>query len=102
MPHGWLVHALRVALVADVGDAPRTMVEFRAGAETAHVRLDGSLVCVEPGEADLPDTVVTGTARGFYALFVDRDFDAVEVEGDHDALDRLVRAVPQVEPVLAG
>jgi hypothetical protein len=46
--------------------------------------------------------VVTGNARGFYSLFVDRDFDAVEVEGDHDALDRLVRAVPQVEPVVVG
>ena len=101
MPHGWLVHALRVALVADVGEAPPAVVEFRAGDETAHVRLDGSLVCVEPGAADVADTVVTGTARGFYALFVDRDFDAVEVEGDGDALERLVRAVPQVETVVA-
>jgi hypothetical protein len=65
------------------------------------VRLEGSLVCVEPGAADVADTVVTGTARGFYALFVDRDFDAVEVEGDGDALERLVRAVPQVETVVA-
>ena len=102
MPHGWLVHALRVALVADVGEAPRALVEFRSGGEVAHVRLDGSRVCIEPGEADVPDTVVTGTARGLYGLFVDRDFDAVEIDGDRDALERLVRAVPAVEPAVVG
>jgi DNA-binding HxlR family transcriptional regulator len=98
-PHGWLVHGLRVGLVANVGEASPTVVEFRAGEEVASVRLDGGAVVVEAGEAVAPDATVVGTARGYYALFVDRDFDAVEIEGDREALERLIRAVPEVEPV---
>jgi DNA-binding HxlR family transcriptional regulator len=98
-PPGWLVHGLRVGLVADVGEAPASVVEFRSGDEVASVRLDGGTVVVEAGEAEAPDATVVGTARGYYGLFVDRDFDAVEIEGDPEALARLVRAVPDVEPV---
>lgn len=100
MHPGWLVHALRVAPVADPGDGAPAAVEFRAGDEVATVRLDGRAVVVESGPAEVPDTVVVGDAAGFYALFVERDFDAVEIEGDREPLERLVRAVPEVEPVV--
>lgn len=94
---GWLVHALRVALVADLTDTPDTVVEFRSGDEVASVRFARGSVVVEPVAAHDPDATVTGTPRGYYALFVDRDFDAVEVEGDPAAVERLLRAVPAVE-----
>jgi len=99
---GWLVHGLRMALVADVADAPAFVVEFRTGDEVATARLVEGSVVVEPAEARDPDATVVGTPRGYYALFVDRDFDAVEVEGDRATVECLLRAVPTVEPLTAA
>ena len=101
-PAGWLVHALRVAVVQDVSEFPDALVQFRSGDEVATARVSGGRYAVEPGEAETPDVTVSGNARGIYQLFVDRDFDAVEIDGDQDALERLVRAVPDVEPVVAA
>ena len=99
---GWLVHALRVAVVQDVSELPDAVIEFRCGEELATVRVSGGRFSVEPAEADAPDARVEATARGVYALFVDRDFDAVSIDGDRDAVERLVRAVPDVELLPVG
>jgi DNA-binding HxlR family transcriptional regulator len=99
---GWLAHALRVGLEQNVGDVTDTVVEFHSGDEIATVRVGGGNFALESALAAQPDAVVTGTARDYWALFVDRDFDAVDVQGDRVALERLMRTVPAVEPLLTA
>ena len=71
-------------------DAAR--VEFRIGDELASV-VDGRVV---DGAIDDPDAVVAGDAPAFYCLMVDRDLDAVTVEGSSDAVRELLAALPAV------
>lgn len=97
---GWLAHALRVGLEQNVAEVPDTVVEFRSGDEVATVSVLGGSFSIEPVAADAPDAVVIGTAREYWALFIERDFDAVVVHGDHDALDRLLRSVPEISPIM--
>lgn len=101
-PAGWLVHGLRVAVIQDVSELPDAVIEFRCADEVATVRVTGGRFSVEGVEAEAPDATVEATARGFYVLFVDRDVDAVSIEGDREAVERLVRAVPDIEPVPVG
>lgn len=101
MHPGWLLHAMRVGLDQEVADAPDTTVEFRAGDEVVTVRIEGGRFHVARECAEEPDAVVEGTARSIYALLVERDLEAVAVEGDAAALERLLRTVPAVEPVAA-
>jgi DNA-binding HxlR family transcriptional regulator len=97
---GWLAHALRVGLEQNVADVAATIVEFRSGDEIVTVRAGDGSFALELAEADEPDAVVTGTARAYWGLFVERDLDAVDIQGDRDALERLLRTVPTVEPLL--
>ena len=82
---GWLHGALRIALPA----ASRRRIEFRIGDEIASVVDDD----IHEGSIDAPDAVVIGDAPGFYCLMVERDIDAVSVEGDADAVGAMLAAL---------
>jgi DNA-binding HxlR family transcriptional regulator len=86
---GWLHGALRIALPADCVDA---RLEFRIGDERASV--DGGTIL--EGGIDQPDAVVVGDAAGFYRLMVERDLDAVSVEGDAEAVRSLLSRLPEM------
>ncbi len=88
---GWLANALDI-VVAPL--APAGRFEFRAGAEIAS--LVDRRVLREP--IDHPDVVVAGDPEGIYALFMDRCFDAVTVEGDRTLLDQLLEVAPDGSP----
>jgi hypothetical protein len=92
---GWLHGALRIALPAAAG--PRR-VEFRIGDEIAAV-VDDTVV---EGPVDEPEAVVTGDAPGFYCLLVDRDIDAVSIEGDVEALSAMLASLPAVPRAVAA
>jgi DNA-binding HxlR family transcriptional regulator len=80
---GWLEHALRLAISLS---APQGTFVFHVGDEIASL-VDGEAA---PGAAPDPDVVVRTDPPGFYDLFVQRRFDAVEVDGDAALLERLV------------
>lgn len=84
---GWLVDALRMA--CPPMPAP-VAVEFRIGDEVASF-VAGTVLA---GGADAPDAVVVGDAVGFYQMFVERDLDGVSIEGDREALGRLLSLLP--------
>jgi hypothetical protein len=80
---GWLATALEMAL-APQDDA--RCVEFRVGDESAWVA-DGEVRTDAPAEAD---AVVEADPPGLYHLLMDGDVNAVHVEGDRSAVERLV------------
>jgi DNA-binding HxlR family transcriptional regulator len=84
---GWLQDALHIAM-------PPTAVsiEFRIDDEVASL-VDGEVV---GGPAARPDVVVSGDARGFYDLVVERDVDAVEIRGSRTALRAFLDTLPAV------
>jgi len=84
---GWLHGALRIALPSDCSGA---RIEFRIGDE--HASLAGNTV-VE-GAVDEPNAVVIGDASGFYRLMVDRDVEAVSIEGDVQVVRAMLAALP--------
>jgi DNA-binding HxlR family transcriptional regulator len=84
---GWLPGALRIALP---GTCAPARIEFRIGDEVAS--LDGR--DVRAGTIESPDAVVTSEPAGFYALMVDRDLGAVEIQGDRDVVVALLDALP--------
>ena len=51
------------------------------------------------GPVETPEAVIVGDSAGFYNLMVERDLDAVSVEGDVDAVRALLAALPSVQPV---
>ena len=65
-------------------------VEFRIDDQVVSP-VDGDVVS---GPAERPDVVVTGDARGFYHLVVDRDLEAVEVTGSSDLLREILATLP--------
>jgi DNA-binding HxlR family transcriptional regulator len=84
---GWLSGALRIAVPeACTG----TRIEFRIGDEVASI--DGRTIHAGPVED--AEAVVTGDATGFYRLFVDRELDAVTIEGDTGVLHALLELLP--------
>ena len=87
---GWLRGALRIALPANCGPG---RIEFRIGDEIASVAGDEIL----EGPAEEPAAVVVGDARGFYCLMVERDLDAVSIEGDADAVRAILALLPPVQ-----
>ena len=90
---GWLLGALRTT--AWGVDAAGSLI-FRVGPEVASL-VDGEAL---NGAVEDADAVVSGDAKGFYHLFVDRDFDGVEIEGDRDVVERVLQAVwPNAAPV---
>jgi DNA-binding HxlR family transcriptional regulator len=86
---GWLPGALRIALP---GTCTPARIEFRVGDEVA--ALDGREV--RAGSVDAPDAVVVAEPAGFYALMVDRDLDAVAIEGDRGVVEAMLGALPPV------
>jgi DNA-binding HxlR family transcriptional regulator len=80
---GWLATALECGLPAH-GDA--ACVEFRVGDEAYWLK-DGEVWTEAPAEVD---AVVEADAPGIYHLLIDADVDAVQVEGDRSAVERLV------------
>jgi DNA-binding HxlR family transcriptional regulator len=86
---GWLPGALRIALPPG-GTGAR--IEFRIGDEIAS--LVGHEIHAGPGED--PDAVVVSDAPGFYCLLVDRDLDAVTIDGDANAVRAMLAALPPV------
>jgi hypothetical protein len=80
---GWLARALDTITA---GAAPGGRFEFRIDEEVASI-VDGD---VGNGSAADADAIVTGTAAGFYHLYVDGDWSGIEVEGDREAVERLV------------
>jgi len=80
---GWLATALECAL------PPRhdgRCVEFRVGDESVWVA-EGDVRTDAPGEVD---AVVEADPPGLYYLLVEGDIDAVRVDGDRSAVERIV------------
>jgi DNA-binding HxlR family transcriptional regulator len=84
---GWLATALECGLPAH-GDA--ACVEFRVGDEAYWLK-DGEVLTEAPAEAD---AVVHADPPGIYHLLIDGDVDAVQVDGDRSAVERLVLRDP--------
>jgi DNA-binding HxlR family transcriptional regulator len=85
---GWLPGALRVALPSSTVGS----IEFRIGDELASIA-DGQVV---EGAIDEPNAIVVGDPPAFYCLLVDRDIDAVSVDGDVEAVRAMLAALPPV------
>jgi DNA-binding HxlR family transcriptional regulator len=86
---GWLHGALRIAL-----PSTDSRLEFRIGAEIASVESNE----VVEGPISEPDAVIAGDPRDFYCLMVERDLDAVSIEGDAGAVRAMLDALPPVQP----
>jgi DNA-binding HxlR family transcriptional regulator len=84
---GWLANAVDCVLAPI---APPGHFEFRAGDDVATL-IDG---VAHPGSVGEPDVVVSGTPQSIYTMFVERRVDVVDVAGDTDLLDQLVRVAP--------
>jgi DNA-binding HxlR family transcriptional regulator len=84
---GWLANAVDIVLAPL---APAGRFEFRVGDEIASL-VDGE---AQAGPAENPDVVVEGDPEAIYYMFVERRLDLVQVQGDHDLLERLVEAAP--------
>jgi DNA-binding HxlR family transcriptional regulator len=82
---GWLHGALRIALPST--DA---RLEFRIGGEVASVEGDE----VVDGAIAEPDAVISGDPPGFYCLMVERDIDAVSIDGDAGAVRAMLDSLP--------
>jgi DNA-binding HxlR family transcriptional regulator len=92
---GWLLGALDLAISPLAHEGA---VAFRIGDERASI-VDGRAV---PGLASVVDAIVEGDPTGFYHLFVDGDLGGVRIEGDREAVERLVSAFsPAPEPLPA-
>jgi DNA-binding HxlR family transcriptional regulator len=82
---GWLVNALDLSLSPI---SPTGRLAFRIGEEEASL-VDG---LARPGLVDDPDVFVESDAIGFYHLVVNRQTEGVRIEGDFEALERLIDA----------
>jgi hypothetical protein len=87
---GWLAGALQMAFPP----ATSGRFEFRIGGEVASL-VDGAVI---EGPTVRPEAVISGDAEGFYRLVVDRDLDAVSVDGSRAAVRRLLEALPPAAP----
>jgi DNA-binding HxlR family transcriptional regulator len=92
---GWLLGALRIALPST---CTSERIEFRIGDEI--VSADGGKVVA--GHIDEPDATIVGDALDFYRLMVDRDPDAVVVEGSADAVLSMLAALPPFRAAAVG
>jgi DNA-binding HxlR family transcriptional regulator len=80
---GWLANALEMGLPARRDEA---CVEFRVGDESYWLK-DGDVWTDPPAEVD---AVVEADPQGIYHLLIDGDVEAVQVQGDRSAVERLV------------
>jgi DNA-binding HxlR family transcriptional regulator len=87
LDEGWLPGALCIALPST--DA---RIEFHIGDEVASVER-GEVV---PGPLERPDAVISGDPPALYRLMVDRDLEAVSIEGDVEVVRAMVAALPPV------
>ena len=85
LEEGWLPGALCIALPST--DA---RIEFHIGDEVASVER-GEVV---PGPVERPDAVISGDPPALYRLMVDRDLEAVSIEGDVEVVRAMVAALP--------
>jgi DNA-binding HxlR family transcriptional regulator len=92
---GWLAGALQLAFPPQPADV---RIEFRAGDEVASFAEGG----VVAGPIEAPDAVIESDAAGFYHFVVDHDPSCVEVEGDADAVTRLLATLPYAGSPRAG
>ena len=88
---GWLRGALRIALPANCGPG-RHRVPHRRRDRIGGRRRDSS-----KGQPKSPRQSSSGDARGFYCLIVERDLDAVSIEGDADAVHAILALLPPVQ-----
>jgi len=84
---GWLPGALRIALPLEHLES---RIEFRVDGEVASVA-DREIV---RGAIESPDAVIVGDGSGFYHLLVERDLEAISVEGDIEAVRAMLAALP--------
>ena len=89
---GWLEKALRTTVAPF---APSARIGFSIDGEEA--TLDAGAV-VE-GLLDEPDAVVRGTPADLYALLVDGDTGAAEIDGDRAVIEALIGALATTQPV---
>lgn len=87
---GWLRAAVQLAVPPNVGGC----VEFRIGEEIASV-VEGQVV---DGSVEAPDAVVTGDPAGLFRFFVDRELDAIEVQGRRSVVEEVLSALPPAAP----
>jgi DNA-binding HxlR family transcriptional regulator len=88
---GWLRGALRIALPLEHTNG---RIEFRIGDEIAAV----SGKEIVEGSVPDPEAIVIGDEPGFFCLLVERDVDAVSIEGDVDAVHAMLAALPSLPP----
>jgi DNA-binding HxlR family transcriptional regulator len=93
---GWLANAIDTMLGPFQTEGT---LEFRVGGEVA--RLAGGIA--ESGAADDPDVVVTAQPEGLFHLLIEHRIEGIDVEGDRELLERLIRtAAPEKMPAPAG
>lgn len=83
---GWLVNAIDSMMAPN---APGGRFEFRAGDETASL-VDGEAL---DGPIETPHVVVEGSPADVFSTLVTGRVDQVEVDGDEDLLEELLRRV---------
>ena len=91
---GWLPGALRIALPTNVDGR----IQFRIGDELAGIAGEEIVV----GALSEPDAVVIGDTSAFYCLMVDRDVEAVEIEGDAEVVRAMLASLPPVPESVAA
>jgi DNA-binding HxlR family transcriptional regulator len=84
---GWLPGALCIAL-----PSTEARIEFHIADEVASVER-GEVVA---GPLDNPDAVISGDPPAFYRLMVDRDLEAVSIEGEVEVVRAMLAALPPV------
>jgi DNA-binding HxlR family transcriptional regulator len=87
LEEGWLANALQMAFPPQ---AENVSIEFRVGDEVAAI-VGGDVV---RDAAEVPEAVVLADPGGFYDLVVKQDLAGVRVEGDRDAVERLLATLP--------
>jgi len=93
---GWLANAIDTMLGPFQTEGT---LEFRVGGEVA--TLAGGIA--ESGAADDPDVVVTAQPEGLFHLLIEHRIEGIDVEGDRELLERLIRtAAPEHMPAPAG
>jgi DNA-binding HxlR family transcriptional regulator len=92
---GWLPAALQIAFPQN---ATVARIEFHVGEEVASLA-DGES---RAGPVEDPDAIVECEPVGFYELVVNRNLDAVEVEGDVQAVSGLLEMLPYAGARAAG
>jgi DNA-binding HxlR family transcriptional regulator len=84
LQEGWLLHALDLGLSPV---SPRGRIVFRIDSEEASL-VDGEVVA---GAVENPDVVIETDPTSFYHLIVHGRHEGVQIQGDQELIDELVR-----------